>query len=125
MTGPAVSGPALLLGLADHVVMTADAYAFVSGPRMVQRVHRGAGRRPTSSAAPAPTPRTPGVASLVADDADGALEPVAELLELPAVAHDDEPPPHRPTDDPTDRPTPEAGDLDPARRRPAATTCAT
>ena len=35
VTGPAVSGPALLLGLADHVVMTEDAYAFVSGPTMV------------------------------------------------------------------------------------------
>ena len=35
VTGPAVSGPALLLGLADLVVMTADAYAFVSGPTMV------------------------------------------------------------------------------------------
>ena len=33
--GPAVSGPALLLGLADHVVMTEEAYAFVSGPTMV------------------------------------------------------------------------------------------
>ena len=38
-TGPVVSGPALLLGLADHVVMTEDAYAFVSGPRMVE-IHR-------------------------------------------------------------------------------------
>ena len=35
VTGPAVSGPALLLGLADLVVMTEDAYAFVSGPVMV------------------------------------------------------------------------------------------
>ena len=35
VTGPAVSGPALLLGLADLVVMTADSYAFVSGPTMV------------------------------------------------------------------------------------------
>ncbi len=33
--GPAVSGPALLLGLADQVIMTTDAYAFVSGPTMV------------------------------------------------------------------------------------------
>ena len=33
--GPAVSGPALLLGIADFVVMTADSYAFVSGPAMV------------------------------------------------------------------------------------------
>ena len=36
VTGPTVSGPALLLGLADVVVMVADAYAFVSGPRMVE-----------------------------------------------------------------------------------------
>src|SRR5207344_2718336 len=35
VTGPAVSGPALLLGLADVVIMTPEAYAFVSGPRMV------------------------------------------------------------------------------------------
>src|SRR5262249_28056962 len=34
--GPAVSGPALLLGIADHVIMTPDAYAFVSGPHMVR-----------------------------------------------------------------------------------------
>ena len=34
-TGPVVSGPALLLGLADLVVMSADAVAFVSGPQMV------------------------------------------------------------------------------------------
>jgi acetyl-CoA carboxylase carboxyltransferase component len=33
VTGPCVGGPALLLGLADHVVMTADAYAYVNGPR--------------------------------------------------------------------------------------------
>jgi acetyl-CoA carboxylase carboxyltransferase component len=33
--GPAVSGPALLLGIADHVIMTEQAYAFVSGPSMV------------------------------------------------------------------------------------------
>ena len=34
--GPAVSGPALLLGLADLTVMTADSYAFVNGPTMVE-----------------------------------------------------------------------------------------
>ena len=33
--GPAVSGVALLLGLADIVVMTDESYAFVSGPAMV------------------------------------------------------------------------------------------
>src|SRR5580692_7612008 len=34
-TGPVVSGPALLLGLADFVVMSSEAVAFVSGPQMV------------------------------------------------------------------------------------------
>jgi acetyl-CoA carboxylase carboxyltransferase component len=33
--GPAVSGPALLIGLADLVVMTSASYAFMSGPTMV------------------------------------------------------------------------------------------
>ena len=35
--GPAVSGPALLLGLMDFVVVTSDAYAFVNGPVMVRQ----------------------------------------------------------------------------------------
>ncbi len=34
--GPAVSGPALLLGVADLVVMTEGSYAFVNGPMMVE-----------------------------------------------------------------------------------------
>ena len=33
--GPCTSGPALMLGLADHVVMTPDAFAYVSGPSTV------------------------------------------------------------------------------------------
>src|SRR5476649_2406621 len=36
VSGPALSGPALLLGLADLVIMTSDAFAFVSGPAMVE-----------------------------------------------------------------------------------------
>ncbi len=36
VTGPALSGPALMLGLADLVVMTTEAFAFVSGPAMVE-----------------------------------------------------------------------------------------
>lgn len=35
VTGPVISGPALLLGLADLVVMANSAVAFVSGPSMV------------------------------------------------------------------------------------------
>ena len=43
--GPAVSGPALLLGIADFVVMTVDSYAFVTGPDHGGRVHRCADRQ--------------------------------------------------------------------------------
>ena len=37
VTGPTVSGPALLLGLADLVVMVDNTYAFMSGPHMVRQ----------------------------------------------------------------------------------------
>ncbi len=36
LTGPAISGPALLLGLADIVISAVDSYAYVSGPAMVE-----------------------------------------------------------------------------------------
>ena len=35
LTGPTTAGVSLISGLADIVIMTADAYAFVSGPHMV------------------------------------------------------------------------------------------
>jgi len=35
LTGPAVSGPALLLGLADYVIIAPDSFAFLSGPQSV------------------------------------------------------------------------------------------
>lgn len=112
LTGPAVSGPALLLGLADLVVMTASSYAYVSGPRMVRQM---TGARITSDAlgGVAPHQRWTGVAArIVATEAD-VDDALADLLaHLPdSVDHE---PPRRPTDDPVDRPTPEAGDLLPA-----------
>jgi acetyl-CoA carboxylase carboxyltransferase component len=112
VTGPAVSGPALLLGLADVVIMTPEAYAFVSGPRMVT-AFTGV---PVSTAVlggPGAHSRSSGVASLLADDIDDARDLVALLLaHLPANA--DEEPPRITTTDPADRPTPEAGALLPA-----------
>jgi acetyl-CoA carboxylase carboxyltransferase component len=105
--GPAVSGPALLLGLADHVVMTSQAYAFVSGPHMV-RQFTGV---PIAAAALGGTgthARSTGVASLVVDDLDAARAAVGAILDhLPA--NNDELPPAIATDDPADRRTPEAG----------------
>jgi acetyl-CoA carboxylase carboxyltransferase component len=107
--GLAVSGPALLLGMADAVVMTSEAVAYVSGPAAVaqltglrlaadelggQRVHA----------------RSSGVATLVADDVSSALEVVAGFLDYLPDHADDEPPVVM-SDDPAHRPNPELRDL--------------
>ncbi len=94
VTGPALSGPALLLGLADVVVMTGDAFAFVSGPAMVQEftgirigVHQLGG-----SAIHA---RTSGLCAIEATSPEQALEHVAHLLSLLPAHSDELPPQHR------------------------------
>ncbi|MCX7621929.1 MAG: methylmalonyl-CoA carboxyltransferase, partial [Acidimicrobiales bacterium] len=110
--GPVVSGPALLVGLADQVVMTADAYAFVSGPRMVRQftgvpisneVLGGAGTHA----------RATGIASLVVRNREEALDALGDLLAYLPNSVDD-PAPRYKVDDPTDRRTPEAGAVIPA-----------
>ena len=124
VTGPAVSGPALLLGLADHVVMTEDAYAFVSGPTMVAEFTGVEIDADELGGAGDPRPLQRGRhRSSCADDAAAAAA-VADLLAYLPPNNDDEPP-RWPTDDPVDR-------LDArGRRAPAglghgvATTCAT
>ena len=79
VVGPCVSGPALLLGIADIVVMTEDAFAYVTGPDVVRsftgitidnRALGGAAMHGTRS----------GVASFVVADEDAAREVVAEHL---------------------------------------------
>jgi acetyl-CoA carboxylase carboxyltransferase component len=111
-TGPVVSGPALLLGLADHVVMTEDAYAFVSGPRMVEQFTGEALDSVELGGAGVHASMT-GVASLVVPDRASALAALGDILTyLPSNI--DEPPPHWFTDDPVDRLTPEAGACIPA-----------
>ena len=112
VTGPAVSGPALLLGLADHVVMTQDAYAFVSGPTMVAEftgIFVDADELGGANA----HARQSGATSMVVADADAAHAAIVELLAyLPS--HNDEEPPTLWTEDPADRACPEAGALLPA-----------
>jgi acetyl-CoA carboxylase carboxyltransferase component len=109
--GPAVSGPALLIGLADLVVMTQQSYAFVSGPTMVAEFTGIAIDNEELGGATSHA-RYTGAASLVADDLDGAVALVGQLLSyLPS--HNDEEAPRWPTDDPIDRLTPEAGDIIP------------
>ena len=111
-TGPVVSGPALLLGLADQVVMTADAYAFVSGPRMVETFTGESLDTGELGGAEVHASST-GVATLVVADASEVLDALSDLLAyLPS--HIDEEPPRWWSDDPVDRPTPEAGDCIPA-----------
>ncbi len=94
VTGPALSGPALLLGLADLVVMTADAFAFVSGPAMVEDftgmrigVHQLGGT--------AMHARSSGLCAMEASSTEEAIDHVADLLSL-LPAHTDELPPAGP-----------------------------
>ena len=107
--GPTVSGPALLLGLADLVVMVDKTYAFVSGPQMVERFtgeelsNEGLGGASMHA-------RTSGVAHFNVADRDEAVELVTELLGF-LPDHADALPAPVPCIDPVDRPTPEAGDL--------------
>ena len=109
--GPAVSGPALLLGIADFVVMTVDSYAFVTGPTMVAEF-TGVSISNDELGGAASHARYTGATSLVAADLDAAIDMVAQLLAyLPQ--HNDEEPRLIPTDDPSDRQTPEAGALMP------------
>jgi acetyl-CoA carboxylase carboxyltransferase component len=105
--GPAVSGPALLLGLADFVIMTTDAYAFVSGPHMV-RQFTGVPIGTAALGGSGAHARSSGVASLVVGDLDAARATVEALLDL-LPSHNGELPPTIPTDDPADRLVPEAG----------------
>ena len=105
--GPAVSGPALLLGIADHVVMTEGSYAFVSGPTMVAEF-TGVVIDSDELGGAASHARYSGAATLVAPDLETAEGLVAQLLAY-FPSHNDEEPPVWLTGDPDDRPTPEAG----------------
>jgi acetyl-CoA carboxylase carboxyltransferase component len=109
--GPAVSGPALLLGVADLVVMTQASYGFVNGPVMVEEF---TGVRVTADelGGASGLARNTGVPSMVVATRAAALDAVEALLAyLPSSVDDD--PPRWPTDDPVDRPCPEAGQLIP------------
>ena len=107
--GPTVSGPALLLGLADLVVMVDKTYAFVSGPQMVERF-TGEELSNEGLGGAAMHARTSGVAHFNGADRDEAFELGTELLGF-LPDHADALPAPGPCIDPVDRPTPEAGDL--------------
>ena len=112
VSGPAVSGPALLIGLADFVVMTEDSYAFVSGPTMVEEF-TGIAVSTDELGGPGAHARHSGAATVVVPDTVAAVEWVDALLEfLPDNV--DALPRFRPSDDPAGRAVPEAGDLMPS-----------
>jgi len=112
VSGPAVSGPALLLGIADLTVMTQSSYAFVNGPTMVEEF-TGVAIDIDELGGAAHHERFTGVATAVVADRAAAVEMVADLLSyLPD--HVDAEPPRRFTDDTIDRRCPEAGELIPA-----------
>jgi acetyl-CoA carboxylase carboxyltransferase component len=109
--GPVLSGPALLIGLADAVVMTQAAVAYISGPAAVAEV-TGLSVRPAELGDAQVHGTRSGLATFVASDIDDALGIVAYFLDF-LPAHADELPPVVAGDDPLARPTPELRDLVP------------
>ena len=105
-TGPTVSGPALMLGLADFVILTAEAYAFVVGPRTVE-FFTGMPVDRAELGGPHTHQSRSGVADFVVADHAEALELLAELLDYMGD-HCDTHPPSRPCTDPVQRRVPEA-----------------
>jgi acetyl-CoA carboxylase carboxyltransferase component len=111
--GPLLSGPALLLGLADAVVMTPRALVYVSGPGAVAQV-TGVPVQPAQLGGPQVHLARSGAATFSASHAPGALEVVGKFLSF-LPSHCDELPPSSLTADPTSRPTAELRDAIPAR----------
>ena len=106
VAGPCLSGPALLLGLADVVVMTADAFAYVSGPGAVRRFtgkevgHEDLGGSSMHAL-------RSGVAWAVLPTEDAAVEAAVDVLSyLPSNNHEE--PPARLSGDPVERDCAEA-----------------
>jgi acetyl-CoA carboxylase carboxyltransferase component len=112
VTGAAISGPALLLGLADLAVMTPEAFAFLSGPDAVAGftgvrvgLHDLGGARVHATAS--------GLCALMAADDSQVLDLVGAVLAyLPD--HTDDDPPTWSTDDPPRRDVPALRELIPA-----------
>ena len=91
VTGICVSGPALLLGLADAVILTDDAIAYVSGPQSVEEFTGIAVSRDDLGGARVHA-TVSGLASITVADAADVDDTVARLLEyLPSNNLEDPP----------------------------------
>jgi acetyl-CoA carboxylase carboxyltransferase component len=101
VSGFAVSGPALLLGLADVVIATGEAVAYVTGPATVEAMTGLRLTREELGGVSSLSGRA-GVAHLVANDEAEALDLAADVLSfLPSNVA--ELPPVWPATDPADR----------------------
>jgi len=111
LDGDVVAGPSLLLGLMDHVIVVEHSHAFVSGPSMVS-AFTGVDFNRTELGGSKVLETLAGVAALTVGNLEAAHQAVDELLcVLPA--NNNETPPLLPTNDPPDRPTPEAAEIIP------------
>ena len=106
--GPAVSGPALLLGLVDVVIMTSTSYAFVNGPLMI-RQFTGVDITKDELGSASTMERSAGLASAVVETREEGRNVIVEILNYLPERVDAETP-RLPTSDPINRLTPEAGD---------------
>ncbi|MDQ3106909.1 MAG: methylmalonyl-CoA carboxyltransferase, partial [Actinomycetota bacterium] len=111
VTGPAVSGPALLLGLADVVIMTDGAFAYVSGPDALLEFTGMEATHESLGGAAVHALRS-GVASFVAHDEDEAMELAFDVLSF-LPPNNGEHPPLFHCDDPIERPVRQAVDVVP------------
>ena len=91
VSGPCLSGPALLLGLADVVVVTSDSYAYVSGPAVV-RSFTGQEVSHDALGGPAVHAARTGVAWAEAADESEALAVVLDILAFLPANNAEEPP---------------------------------
>src|SRR5581483_9895707 len=91
VVGACVSGPALLLGLVDHVVMTTNGFAYVSGPDSVAEFTGIDVSRVALGGAPTHDRRT-GVTTFVVEDEAHGDAAVAHLLDYLPSNHLEDPP---------------------------------
>ncbi len=113
VVGPALAGPALLLGIADMVVMSGDALAYLSGPAMVAQM-TGQELTPAHLGGTAVHARSTGVAALAVASTADAVDALGDILSF-LPDHTDDTAPPGPRHDPPDRPTPELQHLLPTK----------
>lgn len=115
VTGPCHGGLATILGLADHLVVTRAASAYVNGPAAVRAV-TAVEVTPDDLGGAATHHRDTGLASLVAEDRDDAIAALADLLAYHPASWDT-PLPVAACADPPDRPSTRAAAVVPAEAR--------